>query len=469
MSAFSSPRMMLDYGGMTDAERVFFHAKASIVVHLQRRAKTHADELGPEGAVRLDRLADTLMNEIGVDKKGMPVDPRTQADDLEGFVDGQLDLAEAAVARRAEDSTNPQGFDGLQAFKERLQAFRRSFLFEMPCDCDACDPKAPRAGEKGYSFVADELTAVPKCLRLVARDIEIARTIVEEMYGHFLRPVQVIAQVDFTRPTFDVVNGETMRCPKQKLRRIGTDPVARGVNVRFSLPVEYTDETAASLLYVAVHELGIHAVQQWHLREAPAGEMQYKTFSEGLVEAAVSSALIHTLMFDKSKLVRMDAYKDPVVNRRDMHINLTTAQGNSHDPKDVKQGHDLFYRLTRFAEAAIANPDQAPRIIEQPSHSDRDVRCLFAIRSGTDWARRFVIALNLADLTEDEREDTIWWLNHKLVVEYHDFSRRFHQYKDTPLDDFKVFFNLLNAISLNAFNQRKIDQLKKTVAAHSPA
>ncbi|MEM8849799.1 MAG: hypothetical protein AAGE03_07165 [Pseudomonadota bacterium] len=375
--------------------------------------------------------------------------------------------ARRLIECKAQDPHDPQTEDGVETFDTRIEAFNRSFPVNAKCDCPVCSAERSVMTNSGYSFVMDGLDAVPTCQRLLARDIEFARVIVEEIYQPFLKDLSVVVRVDFIPPTGNVVNGDTLRSGPARMRRPGLDQNTRTVQVRFALPHDYTDETAAALLYVAVHELGIHALQQWGLSSAPMGELRCPTFSEGLVEAAVFSGLDQILMEESSELVPSDIYQAPVRERRRLHADTSSVDGgNVHNPQDIAKGHELFKLLRRFAEAAISNHSTAPKLLEQVNMKTRPIRRLCAVRNGESWARRLVIALNLANLNEDEREDTFWWLFEKLNNDFRDADRRFATYDQAPPGEFGKFINILNSLSRNPFNERKVSQLKKVVHDH---
>ncbi|MEO1313071.1 MAG: hypothetical protein AAFV27_04245 [Pseudomonadota bacterium] len=459
-----APRILLEFGGLAPELRAHLKTQVDLAHQLEVRPRMRCDHLGSDASEILPELASNIRN--GIIKDESPVDTTAgggEQDKVETYIAAAAELVDKAAANEARAQTEAQA----RATKEYLDRFKGALPLFHTCTCPVCSNGADAYGEdQSYSFHADGRATVPLCLRRLARDVEMARVFVEALYGDYLEGKRIVARVHFDNPlrAAPTVNGTTGRSSATTPWFGGTD-ISRRVDIALMLPMRLDTERTLSVLYVAAHEIGIHAVQQLARGNPFPRNETNTTFGEGLVEAAIFDSLNAVLRAERGHYVDVDAYVAPVENRHKVHAETPYSVGST--PGEIKHGQDLFNRLVALGTAAFTSKVGLRLCRGKDDEVDptqlRALRRLPFKRSGRDWARRLVLALNLLDLNGKMRDETIWWLEDSLNKKYRDFDQFFATFQSQPPRGFPQFFRVLNGLVRDPYDEAVRQKLIKAV------
>ncbi len=311
--------------------------------------------------------------------------PQLQLDDDDSMTEAAVSAAESA--RRSLDRF---GGDScalaercLSDFLTRLQTWR----------CKDCKRSSSCRGNRTlpHSTQRDGLEFPPSCLQPFVHDVEQARAFVLETYA----PILNGAGKDF-RAHADLVfavqpDGRTKidgTTTPRDLAHLMRQPPAQGlkrsVRVLFMMPANVNPITSFALIYVAAHELGVHAMERLDDTRAPRGDTRYPGFAEGLVDKAIFEALNRWL----AGRGLSPLYHEGAEDRHSYHLldPRYGADGAAH--AQISFGREAYRQLLSLAEAARRH---------------RLIRLLGA----ETWTLRVVLALNTLRYDEDQRDRII--------------------------------------------------------------
>ncbi|TNE66392.1 MAG: hypothetical protein EP335_03755 [Alphaproteobacteria bacterium] len=298
----------------------------------------------------------------------------------DGFSHDRRDLSELidevcskVTARQEQNRKNDAGAaDVLQPLLDGFMAVSEKYRH-----CKSCTLSRSCTGKHKscwHTARKDDKPDPPACLDSVFRRIDIAATLAEEMYRrHFPKlNEQVLARV--------TVRGNANSAVRQVNGITSHDFVNQipEAKIGISVPTRTLDQSVFhSLVYVALHEMAVHAVQEVFGRAAPKPPKRFIAFADGLVDEAVYQEL------DASKWAR------------DNSSALRAAQARRDT---MRLGEDRA--LPGEIDAGRAGLDVLKRL------EDRHRRNLSCKQKGV-WARRVVFALNLQPFDEQFRNDLL--------------------------------------------------------------
>lgn len=464
-------RFDLDFSGPEASFRAQTFLRAKITLWLDTPAVYMQDAVGPTGAERLRKISKALLNEIAPDDEIGWVDPRKRHLELQETASSQIETAVNLVKQRAKDPESEQEKDQARRFNEQVDRFRRWFENGRECGCPVCAKGHDPFEEHPVSFRNDDTSAVPTCLCRFVRETELARFFVEQLYGDLLPPGFVHAEVSFVPPATgqSTVNGTTLYRSRSSMRRTYADQgPLRTVDVSISLPLELDVEKLHSILYVAVHELGVHSVQQLGLPRAPNKDDTDPILVEGMVEAAIYDALAEVISAEKknARFLTLEAYQNA---SRQRHLQHESPSGKGMtDPNDVSLGGESYGRLVRLANAAV----NAGLIETDTALPDRrPILQLSRVLNGERWARRLVLALNLLPFNRKQQAQLFAWLEaeieqfNPLELWLAELAELKAKSKLPPTDPLVRFLHLLKQISRNPHNKRFQNKLLRAMGA----
>lgn len=459
--------IILDYDGADRAFRSHSYLQINIARRLQYPAEHDKSRFGQEGATRLADVASELMSEIRpAEQDEADVDCRGRASRLQRRASSAIGFAKAEVARSAMDPASAQNQEQLDAFTDHLDRFVTWLERFALCEGASCRLSAScyDRGETVHTFYADKYPYPPRCLRMLSRDVEMAKHFVEAIYGDLLtrRVVRAEVQLGWASRGTPVVSGQTKFREGARLRLPANGRVCRTARVDIWLPRSIDADNSFAITYVAAHEIGIHVVQQIGLERAPRRENSSTTFSEGMVEAALFEGMDEVLQQEagrpRSPVADLSAYRRSVKWRHGKHVGEAVGERNASSPKKIERGADVFVRLHRFGDAGVG---AGVIRVESWETGKKPVRQIGKVRTGTAWARRVVLAMNVMPLDKSAREAVVTWLETRLA-HFNPPEELFGKHGKPDQDlDFSTFYNLLSNIARNPYSRRTQARLLK--------
>lgn len=271
----------------------------------------------------------------------------------------------------------------LDDFVARLQTWR----------CKDCKRSSSCRGNRTlpHSTQRDGLEFPPRCLQPFVDEVEQARTFVLEAYA----PILDGAGKDF-RAHADLVfavqpDGRTRidgtTTPRDLARLMHQPPtqgLKRSVRVLFMMPARVNPFTSFALIYVAAHELGVHAMERLDDPRAPRGDTRYPGFAEGLVDKAIFEALNRWLAVRGLSPI----YREGAEDRHSYHLLDPRYGSDGAAHAQISFGREAYRQLLSLGEAARRHR-------------------LIGLLDAETWTLRVVLALNTLRYDDDQRDRII--------------------------------------------------------------
>ena len=115
--------------------------------------------------------------------------------------------------------------------------------------------------------------------------VDLASAAVVEVYSQYLPQLEGEVAVEVT-----IANNEIGRPVIDGTTDYNPGP-GRCAKVVIKLPSLLPNAVFFSMFYVALHEIGVHAVQELYAARAPIPPARYHAFAEGLVDQAITTAV----------------------------------------------------------------------------------------------------------------------------------------------------------------------------------
>lgn len=271
---------------------------------------------------------------------------------------------------------------------QRIGAFIRRFREWRCSECAISSSCNENNRNVAHSTQDVSLLNPPPCLSPFVGEIEVARDFVENLYLSLLPSPRPRLHADLVmgtnRGTRDCIDGSTRPRSSDRLMSLPRAGVERSVRIEILFPKRMHAKNSFSLIYVAAHELGVHAFERFGNPNAPYGDREFRGFSEGLVDKAIYEAL---LTFLKR---RAGAFTHHEIGARDRHAlhSQDTIYGDAESAQvQIVAGHVAYAALEELGQAAQLN-----NLIRLDGH---------------EWALQVALVLNMADLQEEQREDIL--------------------------------------------------------------
>ncbi|MCK1391476.1 hypothetical protein [Bradyrhizobium sp. 1] len=232
----------------------------------------------------------------------------------------------------------------------------------------------------------------PTCTQSLFALTQAAVAFTEELYKKYLPDIEfdVVLAVRFETST-PPLSGETTFVEGE------SDSKSRGASISIGLPIlEINPYTYFSIAYVLAHELAVHVVQEWLRGQQPKPPRSWVAFAEGLVDHVIWQELTSALRkrkFFPSTALSFRAI--PQIRRfhsqRDELAEESGAQGCWS--ADVGLGRSAYETLFMIGQYVVGGLF---------SHLSRS-----KVADAKFWTHETVLALNVASLSEVERQDVI--------------------------------------------------------------
>ena len=336
-----------------------------------------------EDGPAVETVAGTLRENL-VALTRTPPEAAVAGQDLVDAVTSELarlssDAVASATARRPSELV----IELVERFREEAEA----------AGCGAC-PLSGSCSHGGVDYRPLDHDGTARCLRAPAVLVGHARDMVAEIYARYLPGLRAKVAVEVCITNNDagrtIVDGATL----------WEGSPDRRASVTLKVPPVLPAPVFYSLFYVALHEIGVHAVQEMVGMREPVPPATHRAFAEGFVDEAVTQAARHLERgeFDRDLHRALRAIEDRRGERA-----REDYKGEDW-PLEIRRGVDAFETLLglgrEIGRARAADERGDPPCFE-----------------GIEWACRAAFALNVAPLDEVQRDRLVGLLRERVLLE----------------------------------------------------
>jgi hypothetical protein len=335
----------------------------------------------------LENISAVLEKGYSEARKGVTLQAASSGGEDEAWIQRHLSATIEAMARVLDERRSYLLSRPAKFLESALAECRNDAANKFWSDCNfddsCCGIVLPEKFERAVQ---------PACTQSLSALTQAAVVFTEELYKKYLPDIEfnVALEVRFETST-PPLSGETI------FLEGGSESESRVASISVGLPIyEINPYTYFSIAYVLTHELAVHVVQEWLRGQQPKPPKSWVAFAEGLVDHVIwlelTSALRRKKFFSNSAL-RSRAI--PQIRRfhsqRDELAEESGAQGCWS--ADVALGRSAYETLFMIGQYVVGG---AFPHLSRPKAADAKV-----------WAHETVLTLNVASLSEVEKQDIV--------------------------------------------------------------